>query len=119
MGSEQLKQLLQELKAEYITALPSKINYLQEVADGKDLELLISEYHKLKGTGKTYGLPEVSVVAGLLEQHLTEHPEDTFLVHDTAMQLLRDIQKDYAAQIVFDLYAHPNYQKLIEMRRKL
>ena len=118
MGSEQLKQLLQELKTEYIAALPSKINYLQEVADSNNLTLLISEYHKLKGTGKTYGLPEVSVVAALLEEHLTDCPEDFLVVHPAATQLLRDIQKDYAAQIVFDLYAHPNYQKLIEMRRK-
>ncbi len=68
-------ELLKSLHKEYLTSLPSKIDSIaQQAIKGSAAELRES-FHKLKGTGRTYGMPEVSELATLVEDLCAEFPK--------------------------------------------
>ncbi len=64
---EKLSELLAELKAEYKKSFPTKVQLLQSLWQSQDWPNLTEEFHKLKGTGRTYGYPEVSILCEALE----------------------------------------------------
>ncbi len=63
-----LQNLLAELQKEYLDSLPEKIKSISELIKANQLELVETEFHKLKGTGRTYGVPEISRVGELGER---------------------------------------------------
>ncbi len=63
-----LQNLLAELQKEYLDSLPEKIKSISELIKANELELVETEFHKLKGTGRTYGVPEISRVGELGER---------------------------------------------------
>jgi HPt (histidine-containing phosphotransfer) domain-containing protein len=65
---EKLSELLLELKNEYRKNFPKRIQVLRELTQRQDWECLTREFHKLKGTGRTYGYPEVSILCEVLEE---------------------------------------------------
>lgn len=67
-----LQDLLKELQKEYLGSFPEKIANLEALLKSGQLDDLTTEYHKLKGTGRTYGLPEVTQLGELLES-IAEH----------------------------------------------
>jgi len=67
-NSNSLQDVLAELQRNYIASMPGKITVLDGLWRAGELDKLRTEYHKLKGTGKTYGLPEVTQVGEALER---------------------------------------------------
>lgn len=63
-----LDDLLEELKKEYLATFPAKIVLIRELFAKKAYTELETEYHKLKGTGRTHGLPEVTQLGELVER---------------------------------------------------
>ena len=63
-----LKDVLADLKADYLKTLPAKIEKIKTLTFHQSWEQLADEYHKLKGTGKTYGFPEITLVCEKLEK---------------------------------------------------
>src|SRR5438067_1747973 len=63
-----LKEVLAELQRNYLQAIPEKITLLEKLHNSKQYDLLETEYHKLKGTGRTYGLPEVTLIGAAVER---------------------------------------------------
>ena len=61
------EDMMKELQKEYIANLPNKITAIQSHFDNMNVSALEDEFHKIKGTGKTYGVPELSVLAKVLE----------------------------------------------------
>lgn len=61
-------ELLAELKADYLSILPERIANLEKLLKEKNWKQMHIEFHKLKGTGKTYGFPEVSTICEKLEE---------------------------------------------------
>lgn len=68
MSSSSIQDVLAELQRNYIASMPGKIAMLDGLWRAGELDKLRTEYHKLKGTGKTYGLPEVTQVGEALER---------------------------------------------------
>jgi HPt (histidine-containing phosphotransfer) domain-containing protein len=64
----QLNDLFAELKHEYIDSFDEKILSIQTYLEKGDLRNLENEFHKIKGTGSTYGVHEASEIADLLEE---------------------------------------------------
>jgi hypothetical protein len=62
------EELLEELRKGYLASMPDKIANIERLWEARELQLLETEYHKLKGTGRTYGLPEVSQLGMALER---------------------------------------------------
>ena len=71
---QKLNELLKDLKEDYLRNLPVKLAHLKVYSDQSNWPQLYEEYHKLKGNGKTYGYPDISVVAQKLEL-LAQHKE--------------------------------------------
>lgn len=63
-----LQDILAELQKTYLASLPEKITTLETLWSERKLVLLKTEYHKLKGTGRTYGFPEISQIGEALER---------------------------------------------------
>ena len=61
-------EMMAELQIEYISSLPQKIQDIETHLATRDRGQLRDDYHKLKGTGKTYGIPEISEFGELFEK---------------------------------------------------
>lgn len=68
MSTNSLAEVLAGLQKSYLASMPEKISNLQALHLANDLVKLETEYHKLKGTGRTYGLPEVTQLGAVLER---------------------------------------------------
>lgn len=65
---EGFQELLKQLRTDYLTALPAKFVVIGAQISAGDIVELRESFHKLKGTGKTYGVPEVSEVSAEAEE---------------------------------------------------
>lgn len=86
-----MEDLLKSLRADYIAELPAKIATIQALVREERLEEVREAFHKLKGTGKTYGLPEVSLLAELVEDTCRDNPAAGLAFADVAVLILPDI----------------------------
>ena len=91
-------KLMEELKAEYIESLPTKISELKKNSECEDISALKENFHKLKGTGKTYGLPEVSLLSAAMERLFEEKVDQAKLVLPEALRILKEIQETRSQQ---------------------
>lgn len=66
--SDDIQELLRELQKAYLASIPEKIAAIQTLFEANHLKLLKTDFHKLKGTGRTYGLPEVTQIGEAMEQ---------------------------------------------------
>lgn len=85
------EKMMEELKKEYVAGLPGKINDIESNFANDDVQLVREDFHKLKGTGSTYGLPEVSLVSEAVEKICVTNPSELSSVIPAALGLLRDI----------------------------
>ncbi len=58
---------MKELIAEFVSALPARINDLEVAATGPSLEQARSLAHQLKGAGGGYGFPQITEAARMAE----------------------------------------------------
>lgn len=109
-----LSEILAELKAEYRTSFPRKLQKLRDAAATGDNDLLREEFHKLKGTGKTYGFPEVSVICEAMEFACQGGRADADLVRD-ALAILERMENDWANDAHFDWNKDAIAQRIIAL----
>ncbi len=106
-SDKKLSSVLADLKADYLRDLPRKIERLRTLTEANNWAALYDEYHKLKGTGKTYGFPEISQLCERLE-HLSQKKESQkqslFL---DAIRLLEVMQQTLQKGESFELTSHP------------
>lgn len=62
-----IKQIMEELKTEYVASLPLKRSLVHSLWEQNQLSQLEDEFHKMKGTGQTYGVQEISDLGRLFE----------------------------------------------------
>ena len=63
-----LEQMMSELRAEYLASFPQKFTEIASHLEARDFLSLRNDFHKLKGTGKTYGIPEISELCAVVEK---------------------------------------------------
>jgi HPt (histidine-containing phosphotransfer) domain-containing protein len=116
MTDKKLSEVLSQLKAEYLQKLPQKVERLRLLTEAKNWLVLEEEYHNLKGSGKTYGFPEISAVCEKLE-FLAHHKETQILViFNEAVELLDRIEKSYTQGPAFDLFQDATFKTLLRMK---
>ena len=59
---------LKKLRKKYLMKLNLKVKSMKVLFQQKDWNSLRAELHKIKGTGLTYGFPEISHICRFLEQ---------------------------------------------------
>lgn len=104
--------MMKELRVEYLQALPAKVDQLEKSLDREDIELLREDFHKLKGTGKTYGFPEISELGEVVERILIHRPQSFEQFIPEAIGLLKDIHRERLASRSFDLHQDSRFDKI-------
>lgn len=67
MTTDEFKKMLDQLRSEYLDALPATLKAIEKLIQNKQEALLREEVHKLKGSGATYGIPEISELCEVME----------------------------------------------------
>ena len=91
-------QVLSELKEDYLRIFPQKLELLQELTQKHDWAGLTTEYHKLKGSGKTYGFPQISIVCEILEDFASQKRHQKPETFEKALILLEKMYQTYLRQ---------------------
>lgn len=104
------EELLKTLRAEYLASLPQKVDLIKkQIATGSKLEIRDS-FHKLKGTGRTYGLPEVSELAEVTEAICMEKADQSETAAEQAVAILQEIYTARQQGQAFALEQDPRFQ---------
>jgi len=111
MNTSNYKAIMAELKNEYLESFDEKFVLLQQYYDQKDWDRLELEYHKLKGTGATYGVPEVSELCEQLERLCREQKSLSLRLLHNSIELLKKIRTKYNDDVEFDLSSDPHFQE--------
>ena len=101
--TQKLSEVLAELKAEYLQSLPTKIAKLEKLLASESWTELTEEFHKLKGTGKTYGFPEISILCEKLETLSSSRETQKTVLFEQALLLLHKIRASYSKGENFDM----------------
>lgn len=96
------EEMMKSLQREYLSSIPEKIKIIEGQIVANDTSNLRESFHKLKGTGRTYGLPEVSELGALVELICIEHPVNSIKAGEIAAAMLRDIYKTRSAGAIFE-----------------
>lgn len=86
-----LGELLKTLQKEYLSELPERISVIDQHIKDQDIEALKEDFHKLKGTGKTYGIPEISELGEKMEGLFLDCPAKGFSKSSVALDILSRI----------------------------
>ena len=87
--SEHLNSLIKE----YIESLPEKIKSIEMWLKEQNQEEVYRQIHRLKGSGTTYGCPEVSKLCDVMELLYDEDPSQFIQTIPTCLEILREICK--------------------------
>lgn len=88
-------QMLQEMRQDYLQVLPARIAKIRKLTDQGDWKSVNDEYHKLKGTGKTYGFAEISTLCKILESLSMNPPVNDVQLFNDAVHLLERMHQTY------------------------
>jgi HPt (histidine-containing phosphotransfer) domain-containing protein len=106
------EQMMAELQVEYLTALPQRLIQMAEQLAVQNVSALREEFHKLKGTGKTYGLPEISELCEVAERICLERPQHVADAVPRALNLLRQIHKARINKSVVSLAEQSEFSQI-------
>lgn len=107
-----IEALLLELQKEYVQELPLKIETIRKSMSGSDHAPVREDFHKLKGTGKTYGIPEISELAEVVEMICLKRPEYITQAVPDALALLEDIHSQRSRSQCFQLDSDQRFTRL-------
>lgn len=107
-----MDQLLADLRKEYLDSLPTRLAGIRQHLNDGAIETLEDDFHKLKGTGRTYGIPEISDVGELAESICGIARHHVTAAVPLAIELLTDIHKARSRQETFDVQADPRFSTL-------
>ncbi len=107
------EEMLKNLRRDYLESMPEKIsNIKKQINDGTPATLRDS-FHKLKGTGKTYGIPEISELAAKVENICVETPDQAGKAARQAVAILADITSARKSDLEFKLSSDPRFKALL------
>lgn len=110
-----INRLLDDIKKDYLASLPSKIDKIRNLKSKGELALVKDEFHKLKGSGKTYGFPEISILCEKVELHCKlNHPEINTII-ELGLSVLAQIHTSRQDQRPLDLAQIEEF-KIIESK---
>lgn len=114
-----LDDVLSELRKTYLEALPARADLIEKLMSEQKYDEVETEFHKLKGTGKTYGLPEVTAI-GEVTERLVEHGSTSAEESvPAALNALRKVRTARDAGSPLDLTSDPDFLYLSELAREI
>lgn len=83
--------MMNQLRHEYVSTLPEKIQTIRHFLNSGDALGVRGVFHKLKGTGATYGVPELSALGETLEVFVENHPMNLKEAVPDALDILNQV----------------------------
>lgn len=108
-------QMMTELRTEYIASMPGKIDEIRALAAAKDSSGLREAFHKLKGSGKTYGVDEVSELFAVCEKLCLDKPQISLQVAHLALKIFISIYESRITEKSFNITIIDDFKKLCAM----
>jgi HPt (histidine-containing phosphotransfer) domain-containing protein len=84
-------ELLKTLHQDYLTSIPQKIISIRDQINAGQPADLRESFHKLKGTGRTYGMPEISDLSAVVEEISIDYPAKAVSAASHAIEIMHDI----------------------------
>lgn len=110
-----MEELLKSLQRDYLNSLPEKISDIRKQLANGSVAHLETAFHKLKGTGKTYGIPEISQLAATVEDICHDKPSNAAPAAKAAISILEDIHSARAANMEFLLEKDPRFNQICRL----
>lgn len=107
-----LETLLNNLRVEYVQNLPERIQAIKEQFAAGQVSLLEETFHRLRGTGKTYGVPEVSLIAEVGESICHNKEPRLPQVVPVLIELLQECYQRQSKKESFDVARDPRFSSL-------
>ncbi len=104
--------LIAQLQKEYLAGFKEKFCRILGFHEKKDWQALQLEYHNLKGTGTTYGIPEVTELCQQMERLCRRNTEMEKELLEKSIKLLEKISDKYRNQKPFILSEDLDFIKL-------
>ncbi len=114
-----IHDVLAELRKTYLEALPARADAIEKLLQERKYAEVETEFHKLKGTGKTYGLPEVSQIGEVAERLVENGSTSAEESVPAALNVLRRIAATRNNGEVPNLENDSDYLYLAELAREL
>ncbi len=114
-----IEDLLKQMKLEYIETIPEKCKRILAFLKDDNRTELETEFHKMKGTGKTYGLGEMSKLGEVLEKICMNEKLDLQDSVPTAVMLLENIYQSRKLGNEFIIEDSDEFQVLKIKNRKI
>lgn len=106
------EDLLKTLQKDYLASLPEKVLKIRAQIAATSAGDLRESFHKLKGTGRTYGLPEVSELAEVVENVCLTYPGEAPGAASLAVSILEDIHSAHTHSLQFNLHQDPRFAQI-------
>jgi HPt (histidine-containing phosphotransfer) domain-containing protein len=110
-----IQDVIAGLQKTYLASMPEKIALIDSLFKSGDLEKLETEYHKLKGTGRTYGLPEFTDLGATLERICEIDPSSLAQAVPLSLELMARMRDARVHGASVDLANEPNFQTLLKI----
>jgi HPt (histidine-containing phosphotransfer) domain-containing protein len=101
--------MMQELREEYLISISEKCTELQRNFRNRELTEVRESFHKMKGSGATYGVPEVSKLASILEYLCDSREQELNWAVPQAIEWLQKIKEHRMNDSVFELELEPKF----------
>lgn len=108
-----LDEMLKELQKNYIKSMPDKLKVMMSHRDSKNFQSLREEFHKIKGTGKTYGIAEISDLGAVFEEILIKcefSPQSSWV--EDALGIFTDIHTARSHGQAFEIFSDERFKNL-------
>lgn len=114
---QKFSELLVELKTDYLNKLPTRIEEIKQTTSQKDWVRLEELYHNLKGTGKTYGFPEVSQICEAMEYFMAKENSNKEEFAKDAIFVLEKLLSSYQTGQKVNLGIIPGALNILALKK--
>ncbi len=109
---ESLDELLEELRQGYLASIPQKIEQIRSRKECEEFAVQ-GDFHRLKGSGASYGVPEISQLGEIMVQICREKPKALSWVLPLSIELLEKIRVARLHNHPFQIQAEERYHEIL------
>jgi len=110
-----MDDILKGLRDEYIKELPDKIKAVHRAYESHDFKTVTDCFHRIKGSGKTYSVDELSEIGRVLEEICLNYPGKMGFAVPKAIYFMQQVYSYRLAEKVYVPRNNEDFQKLLEI----
>ncbi len=99
--------MMRDLRQGYLTALAGRIALLQRLSEKLNWDAIREEYHKIKGTGTTYGFPDLTRLCETMEELCRDKDRRRPEHLHAALELLNYLLQTYTNETSAEMMKQP------------